>query len=90
MATRQKRGSRTTVKKEASLEDSEMLDEQLQDDALERAENLLAQKKAGKSSPGKKVSALPKFYSVTKTRQTHLLTNQKLAAFLPLRRRERR
>jgi len=54
MATRQKRGSRTTVKKEASLEDSEMLDEQLQDDALERAENLLAQKKAGKSSPGKK------------------------------------
>ena len=53
MATRsQKRVSRA-VKKETALDDSSMLDEQLQDDALERAENLLRSKKlkASKSSP---------------------------------------
>jgi hypothetical protein len=44
MATRQKRVSRTTVKKETSVEDSEMLDQNDLDDALERAENLLEQK----------------------------------------------
>ena len=52
MATRsQKRVSRA-VKKETSLDEPSMLDEQLQDDALERAENLLKSKKLKvKSSP---------------------------------------
>ena len=66
MATRQKRVSRTTVKKEASVEDSEMLDPQALDDALERAENLLEQKQEKvMKSPRKKVSIKtpsPPFY----------------------------
>ena len=66
MATLQKRVSRTTVKKEASVEDSEMLDPQALDDALERAENLLEQKKEKvMKSPRKKVSIItpsPYFY----------------------------
>lgn len=75
MATRQKRVSRTTVKKETSVEDSEMLDQQDLDDALERAENLLEQKEQKvKSSPIKKVSTNTLLHQVSR-QESPLLTN---------------
>jgi uncharacterized Fe-S cluster-containing protein len=50
MATRQQKRVSRAVKKETSIDDSPMLDEQDADDALDRAENLLKSKKL-KGSP---------------------------------------
>lgn len=56
MATRQQKRVSRAVKKETSIDDPPMLDEQDADDALDRAENLLKNKKL-KGSPHKPVSA---------------------------------